>query len=85
MLHDISAPQHCGDLIIPSHLGHLETCTLDPSSTVILPLIRGSLHLAQLAFTAIPHLSHLYVSIVFILMTFFYDFKYDEKNVILIN
>ena len=32
-----------------------------------------------------PHLSHLYVSIVFILITFFYDFKYDEKNVILIN
>ena len=26
----ISAPQHIGDLILPSHFGHLETCTCEP-------------------------------------------------------
>ena len=55
----ISLPQHCGDFIFPSHLGQLETCTLSPLSKEMCPFINGSLHLAQLALTAIPQLSHL--------------------------
>ncbi|MDG2372535.1 MAG: hypothetical protein P8L83_07975 [Flavobacteriaceae bacterium] len=48
-----------GDFILPSHLGHLETCTELPSSRDIESFIKGSLQFAQLAFTAIPQTLHL--------------------------
>ncbi len=57
----MSAPQHRGDLIFPSHEGHLETCTVDPLSKVIWPFSNGKLHLPHWAFTDMPHWVHSYV------------------------
>ena len=53
----MSLPQHIGDLIFPqlSSLGHNEICTVDPSSLVSTSFTNGTLHLAQVALTAIPH------------------------------
>ena len=55
MLQFISLPLHCVDFIFPSYLGQLETCTLSPLSKEMCPFINGSLHLPQLALTAILH------------------------------
>lgn len=58
MLQVISSPQQLGDFIFPSQDGHLDTCTLDPLSVVIISSTRGTSHLAHVALTAIPQLSH---------------------------
>jgi hypothetical protein len=55
----MSAPQHNGDLIFPWPSGHLETCTEVPSALVNESFTRGLSQWAQVAFTAMPHLSHL--------------------------
>jgi hypothetical protein len=54
----ISWPQHRGDLILPCPFGHLEICTFAPLSSVRVSFSRGASHLAQVAFTLIPHLLH---------------------------
>ncbi|MDA9027001.1 hypothetical protein N9H82_06100 [Flavobacteriaceae bacterium] len=51
----MSSPQHIGDLILPSHSGHLDTCTFEPSASSIMPFSRGISQLPQVALTAIPH------------------------------
>jgi hypothetical protein len=51
----MSAPQHNGDLILPSHEGHWETCTALPSSRDKWPFSKGMSHFAQEALTDIPH------------------------------
>jgi hypothetical protein len=50
----MSWPQHIGDLILPSHFGHFEICTVEPSSVVIVSFTSGSLQSAQVAFTPMP-------------------------------
>ena len=61
----ISCPQHNGDFIFPCPLGHFETWTSVPSSSVSMSFTKGASHLAQVALTAMPHLLHLYVAIDF--------------------
>ena len=51
----ISSPQHKGDFIFPSHEGHFETCTVEPSSKSKYPFTKGIPHLPHEAFTDIPH------------------------------
>jgi hypothetical protein len=60
----MSAPQHIGDLILPWSLGHLDTCTVDPSSSCSVSFTRGASHAPQVAFTDMPHEEHSYVAIV---------------------
>ncbi len=60
----MSCPQHKGDLILPAHLGHLATSTLLPSGRTRWSSTKGSLHLAQLVRTDIPHLTHAYRAMV---------------------
>jgi hypothetical protein len=50
----MSWPQHVGDLILPSHLGHFEICTTVPSSVVSVSLTSGSLQSAHVALTPMP-------------------------------
>ena len=54
----MSAPQHSGDLILPCPSGHLETCTVEPSSRVSTSFSSGLLHAPQEAFTVIPQEEH---------------------------
>ena len=51
----MSAPQHCGDLILPSQEGQRETCTWLPSGRSRWPFSRGTSHLAHWALTDMPH------------------------------
>ena len=62
----MSCPQHMGDFIFPSHLGHLDTCTTAPPSVVMLPFSSGTLQSAQLALTPMLQISHRYVGINFL-------------------
>ena len=56
----ISWPQHMGDFTLPWPLGHSETSTFEPSSTVIEPCFNSSLHSPQVIDpTLMPHISHL--------------------------
>jgi hypothetical protein len=58
MAHDMSAPQHIGDLILPWSLGHFDTCTVEPSSLVRVASTSGASHAPQVAFTDIPQDAH---------------------------
>ena len=62
----MSWPQHMGDLILPWPLGHWEICTELPSALVRESFASGESQWAQVAFTAMSHLSHLYVAIGFL-------------------
>ena len=50
----MSAPQHIGDLVLPSQSEHFEIWTLMPFSVTKVTLTKGISHLAQEAFTATP-------------------------------
>ena len=63
MLQVMSWAQHMGDLILPSPLGHFETSTVLPSSLTSVSCTSSAPHVAQVMFTLIPHLSHVYVAI----------------------
>ena len=52
----MSLQQHIGDLIFPWPFGHFEIWTELPSSSLSESSLRGSSHLAQVAFTPIPQL-----------------------------
>jgi hypothetical protein len=58
MAQDMSTPQHIGDLILPWPLGHLETCTDDPSSRWIVSFTSGASHVPHVALTDIPQDEH---------------------------
>jgi hypothetical protein len=60
----MSNPQHIGDLIFPSHFGHLEIWTELPSGRFNTPFTKATLHLAHEAFTAIPHFAQEYVALI---------------------
>ena len=47
-----------GDFILPWSLGHLETCTVEPSSLVNTSLTKGASQAPQLALTVIPQDEH---------------------------
>ena len=51
----MSAPQHWGDLILPSQEGQRETWTEEPSGRSRWPFSRGTSHLAHWALTDMPH------------------------------
>ena len=59
----MSAPQHIGDLVLPSQSEHFEIWTLMPFSVTKVTLTKGISHLAQEAFTAIPQDKHSSVAI----------------------
>ncbi len=63
----MSTPQQSGDLTLPWPSGHFEIWTADPSSVVRLSSTSALPHLAQEMFTDIPHFSHEYVAMTFIL------------------
>jgi len=54
----MSAPQQVGDFIFPWPFGQTDTCIFFPSSLVTKSFSKAVSHLAQKAFTAIPHLAH---------------------------
>jgi len=54
----MSTAQHIGDLILPWPLGHLETCTDDPSSRWIVSFTSGASHVPHVALTDIPQDEH---------------------------
>jgi len=58
----MSWPQHIGDLILPAHLGHLDICTLEPSSLVSVSFTSGSLQSEQLASTPMLQTLQRYVA-----------------------
>ncbi len=60
----ISWPQHIGDLIFPWPSGHSDTCTVSPSSVVIVPCTNSLPHVPQVIVpTLIPHTLQVYNAI----------------------
>jgi hypothetical protein len=54
-----------GDLILPSHFGHREICTCEPSPNPSTSFTSGSSQSAQEALTPMPHTAQRYVAITF--------------------
>ena len=60
----MSVPQHIGDLIIPCPFGHVETCTVLPSSFVSVSCTSSAPQLPQVMMpTLIPHVGQVYKDI----------------------
>jgi hypothetical protein len=64
----MSWPQHNGDLILPWPLGHWEICTDLPSSSFSVSFWSGASQCPQVALTFMPHFSHSYVAILYLLI-----------------
>ena len=66
----ISAPQQSGDLIFPCPFGHLEICTVEPSSRVKTSFSSGASQAPHVALTVIPQEEHSYVCMALLMYEF---------------